>query len=300
MEQNVITKQPISGPDLFTSAIRERRELSSAASGTATATPRRRPQLTVPVRVPLSHSPFTPPSPRCPPLVPQSFTTATTMSFTIFSYPANPRVLPVLIAAELAGVAVDVPPFTMGTNNKTPEFLALNPTGRVPAMRTPGGLPVWESPALTRAIARAAPAAGLAGATPLDAAAIDAWMSVVASDLVPAVGAMVSPHLYPSLKYEAGAAAKARAGMDKVLVALERVLVSQTYLVGERVTLADVWAVVVLSILMEHILDGPARASMPNVMRYFTTLASQPAFAKALGGDVKLCETPLGPVKKSK
>lgn len=163
-----------------------------------------------------------------------------------------------------------------------------------------GGLPVWESPALTRAFARAAPAAGLAGATPLDVAAVDAWMSVVASDLVPAVGAMVSPHLYPALKYEAGAAAKARVGMDKVLVTLERVLVSQTYLVGERVTLADIWAVVVLSILMEHILDAPARAAMPSVMRYFTTLAAQPAFAKALGGEVKLCETPLGPVKKSK
>ncbi|KAK1867322.1 hypothetical protein I4F81_009829 [Pyropia yezoensis] len=120
-------------------------------------------------------------------------------------------------------------------------------------------------------------------------------MSVVASDLVPAVGAMVSPHLYPALKYEAGAAAKARVGMDKVLVTLERVLVSQTYLVGERVTLADIWAVVVLSILMEHILDAPARAAMPSVMRYFTTLAAQPAFAKALGGEVKLCETPLGP-----
>lgn len=221
------------------------------------------------------------------------------MTFTIYSYPANPRVLPAVIAAELAGVAVEVPPFAMGTDNKTPEFLALNPTGRVPAMRTPGGLPVWESPALTRAIARSAPSPGLAGATPLEVAAVDGWMSVVASDLVPAVTAMVSPHQYPSLKYEAGAAAKARAGMDKVLGALERVLVSQTYLVGERVTLADIWAVVVLSILMEHILDAPARAAMPSVMRYFSTLSAQPAFAKSLG-EVKLCETPLGPVKRSK
>ncbi|GAB0489970.1 hypothetical protein MMPV_001197 [Pyropia vietnamensis] len=209
------------------------------------------------------------------------------MSFTVFCPSSNPRVFPVLITAELAGVPVEMPPFTMGTDNKTPEFLAINPIGRVPAMRTPGGISVWESPALTRAIARSVPAAELAGATPLDAAAVDAWMSVVASDLVPAITSMVTPHLYPSLKYEAEAAAKGRAGMEKVLPVLERVLLSQTYLVGERVTLADVWVVFVLSILMEHILDAPARAAMPNVMRYFTTLAAQPAFAKVLG-EVKL------------
>lgn len=41
------------------------------------------------------------------------------MSFPVYSYPGNPRVLPVLIAAELAGVAVEVPPSTMGTDNKS-------------------------------------------------------------------------------------------------------------------------------------------------------------------------------------
>lgn len=59
-----------------------------------------------------------------------------------------------------------------------------------------------------------------------------------------------------------------------MLPALERVLLSQTYLVGERVTLADVWVIVVRSTLMEHILDAPARAAMPNVMRYFTSLTA--------------------------
>jgi len=221
------------------------------------------------------------------------------MSFTIYSYPDNKRVQPSLIAAALAGLKVEVPPFTMGTDNKTPSFLAISPTGRVPAMTTPAGTPVFESAAMSRCIARSAPAAGLLGATAVDEAGVDAWMSVVEADFIPAVKAMIAPHMYEAVKYEAAAAAKAKAGLDAALAALERVLATKTYLVGERVTLADIWVIVVLTVFLTHVLDAPARDGMPNTMRYHTTLSAQPAFAKVIG-EITLCETPLGPVKKSK
>ena len=44
-----------------------------------------------------------------------------------------------LIAAEYNGVNINVPEFAMGTENKTPEFLAMNPNGKVPTLKTPQG-----------------------------------------------------------------------------------------------------------------------------------------------------------------
>ena len=43
----------------------------------------------------------------------------------------NRNAFKALIAAQYVGVTIDVPPFTLGVDNKTPEFLKKNPFGRV-------------------------------------------------------------------------------------------------------------------------------------------------------------------------
>jgi hypothetical protein len=68
-----------------------------------------------------------------------------------------------LIAAKYAGVAVDTPRFTLGTDNKTPAFLKLSPSGKVPALEVAPGVGVFESNAIARYIAKLAPDAGLLG-----------------------------------------------------------------------------------------------------------------------------------------
>lgn len=52
-------------------------------------------------------------------------------SQTIYTYPNSDRANKALIAAKYAGIEVNVPPFNMGVDNKTPEFLAKFPTGKV-------------------------------------------------------------------------------------------------------------------------------------------------------------------------
>ena len=51
----------------------------------------------------------------------------------LWTYPGSARAGKALIAGEYAGVKLSCPPFTMGTTNKTPEFLAINPFGKVRA-----------------------------------------------------------------------------------------------------------------------------------------------------------------------
>lgn len=44
---------------------------------------------------------------------------------------AGTRATKVQLVAALCGVPTEMPPFTFGVTNKTPEFLAMNPLGKV-------------------------------------------------------------------------------------------------------------------------------------------------------------------------
>lgn len=66
-------------------------------------------------------------------------------------------------------------------------------------------------------------------------------------------------------------------------------LLTRTYLVGERITLADISVACTLLNLYVHVLDPNFRKPFTNVNRWFNTLVHQPQF-KAVIGEVKLCE----------
>jgi elongation factor 1-gamma len=60
-----------------------------------------------------------------------------------------------------------VPAFTLGEDNKTPEFLAKSPTGKVPVLETDQGC-IFGSGAVARFIARSRPHVELYGSTFFD------------------------------------------------------------------------------------------------------------------------------------
>lgn len=49
----------------------------------------------------------------------------------LHTYKGNKGAEKALIAAEYTGVQISVPDFEMGVSNKTPEFLKMNPIGKV-------------------------------------------------------------------------------------------------------------------------------------------------------------------------
>ena len=50
---------------------------------------------------------------------------------TLYTYPDSFRAQKILIAAEYSGIDIKVPPFTVGKDNKTAEFLKKFPLGKV-------------------------------------------------------------------------------------------------------------------------------------------------------------------------
>lgn len=83
--------------------------------------------------------------------------------------------------------------------------------------------------------------------------------------------------------------AAAQSAIKKALAALDSVLATRTFLVGDAVTLADVVGACNLWLGFTKLFDASYRSSIPNVTRWFDTLVHQPAFAKVLG-EVPLAE----------
>eukprot|EP00475_Leptophrys_vorax_P037004 TRINITY_DN63281_c0_g3_i1.p1 TRINITY_DN63281_c0_g3~~TRINITY_DN63281_c0_g3_i1.p1 ORF type:complete len:455 (+),score=147.70 TRINITY_DN63281_c0_g3_i1:61-1425(+) len=212
------------------------------------------------------------------------------MSLTIYTYPNNPRVHKALIVAAYGGVDVEIAEdFQMGVTNKTPEFLAKHPGGKVPVLDTPQG-PVFESNAIARYIARLSPQSNLLGKCFYSQSVVDQWVDYLSFELAPPASIIVSPILGYG-KPDAAGLAKAREAIDTQLAILDKHLVSNTFIVGNYITLADIVGYSTLTNLFKLALN-PTKA-YPRVARWFSTLVHQPEF-KGVIGDFKYVAAEAG------
>jgi len=204
----------------------------------------------------------------------------------LFTDKGNPQAFKALIAARYNGVDIDVPVFDAASRDSN-EFAKKSPLAKIPVLETPQGS-LWESNAITRYIARLGNSAVLYGSTPFETSLIDNWIEYSANEIeLPA-----NVWVYPILGYipnNAIATNKAKADVRKALDFLNKHLLTRTFLVGERISLADIVVAVGLLKLYERVLDGPFRKPFVNTNRWFLTVINQPHF-KGVVGDVKLCE----------
>ncbi|PWY90343.1 glutathione S-transferase [Aspergillus sclerotioniger CBS 115572] len=106
-----------------------------------------------------------------------------------FTRVPNPRLMKIQATANLNHLTLTLPPsFTMRKDNKSPEFLADFPMGKVPTFRGSDGLLLFESDAITRYIAEHGPAsAQLLGRTPTQRALIQQWICFASNEIMEAV-----------------------------------------------------------------------------------------------------------------
>lgn len=217
---------------------------------------------------------------------------------TLYGEKGNFRSMKILIAAEYNKVDIEITPnFQVGVDNNTAEFRKLSPTGKVPVLATPQGA-ISESNAIARYIARYQRDTQLYGTSFFESGQVDQWVDFSSHELeLP-----VSLWIYPLLGYvpfNAALSAKAKADVARALQVLESHLADKTYLVGHRVTLADIAIVSALFYPFKFVADAAFRAPFPNVMRWFDTLVNQPNF-KAVVGTVVLCTEELTAVVDGK
>ncbi|KAG8146634.1 hypothetical protein E2320_013762 [Naja naja] len=188
---------------------------------------------------------------------------------TLYTYPENWRAFKALIAAQYSGAKIKVlstpPQFHFGQTNKTPEFLKKFPVGKVPAFEGEDGFCIFESNAIAHYEA---------------ASQVLQWVSFADSDIVPPASTWVFPTL-GIMQYNKQATEYAKEEVKRILSLLDSHLKTRTFLVGERITLADITVVCTLLWLYKQPYE--------NVNRWFVTCVNQPQF-KAILGDLKLCE----------
>lgn len=199
----------------------------------------------------------------------------------LYTYANNTKAFKALIAAEYVGVDVELPAFTMGVTNKTAEFLAANPTGKVPSLHTSHGV-IFESNAIARYIARLNSSAQLLGSSNIDQAHVDQWIDFIANELEPVTALWLYP-IYGYTQYNGKVYIDAKAAMITQLTVLNTHLLSNTYLVGQHITLADIILTTVLLELYKRVFTPEFIAPFTNVTRHFNTLINQQQVSAVIG-----------------
>ncbi|MCO6415716.1 glutathione S-transferase family protein [Siccirubricoccus sp. KC 17139] len=172
---------------------------------------------------------------------------------------------------EEVGTPYETVVLEYGASMKAPDYLAINPMGKVPAIRH-GGQVVAETAAICAYLADAFPAAGLAP-PPAARAAYYRWLFFAAGPLEQLVtfngcGIAVPAERERALGFGSEAA---------VLGTLEGALVHGGYVAGEGFTAADLYLGAQLWWAM-HFGMLPRR---PVLERYWQRLADRPAYRRA-------------------
>jgi GST-like protein len=150
---------------------------------------------------------------------------------------------------------------------KKPEYLQINPYGKIPALIDPdgpGGKPatVFESCAILLYLGeKSAKFMGTDAAARVD---VLKWLMFAAASVLPIVGALRN---YPDMTTDA----------ERVLDLMELWLGSHDYLAGDY-SIADMAAVTRFT----NMTDSPLFTSRGNVKRWYDTVIARPAVDKAL------------------
>merc|ERR1712121_114879 len=210
---------------------------------------------------------------------------ATMVAGTLYTYPDNFRAQKALIAAKYSGAQLTVAKdFVFGETNKTPDFLKKFPLGKVPAFEGSDGTILTESNAIAYYVANDELRGGNDAAA---RAQVVQWMCMADNEILPASCTWVFPTM-GIMQYNKNATDRAKEDVKAALKTLNDHLLTRTFLVGERVTLADIAVACTLLNLYKQVLDPSFRKPFMNVTRWFTTVINQPN-AKDVIGSFALC-----------
>lgn len=193
--------------------------------------------------------------------------------------PPNPRRVRVFLAEKGLTVPTENVDLLAGAH-QTPEFLAMNPFGRIPLLMLDDGTCLAESMAICRYFEALHPDPPLFGRGPLGQAVVEMWNRRVEFGLFWHV-AQVFRHLHPKLaRFEVPQiAAWGEANRPKVhemLALLDARLQDSRFIAGGDFTVADITALVSIGLMK------PARiersAGHGAIDRWWGEVAARPSF----------------------
>ena len=158
----------------------------------------------------------------------------------------------------------------------TPEFLAMNPHGRVPVIDDNGTV-VWESHAILRYLSARYGQGRYSGSDPVERSHIDRWMDWSQCELQPTFleGVFWGYYRTPKPQRNMVAVEEKVDATARQLGMLDRLLAGNPYLLGDQLTLADIPAG---TALFRYFNIDIRRPSLPNVERWYRSLEARAAY----------------------
>jgi len=193
----------------------------------------------------------------------------------------NPRRVRIFLAEK--DVTLPTEPVDLGAQaHKAPEFRAINPMQRLPALVLDDGTVIAESIAICRYVEALHPAPPLFGEEPLEQALVEMWQRRVEFHLLTMVS-QAFRHLHPAMAplevpqvAAWGEANKPRA--LEFLTFLDGELKGRPYVAGPRFSVADITAVVAVDFMK------PAKIAVPealtNLLRWHREVSTRPGVAR--------------------
>jgi glutathione S-transferase len=159
--------------------------------------------------------------------------------------------------------------------NRTPDYLALNPNGKVPTL-TDGDLTVWESHAILRYLAASYGAGTLWPERARSRAIADQWTDWTGMTFQPAWNAVFWKLVRtPEAQRDLPLIAKGIAETERCLAIMDDQLAKTAFLAGDTLTYADIAAGVAMFRWSTMPIE---RQPHPNVERWHGRLRERPAF----------------------
>jgi glutathione S-transferase len=163
-------------------------------------------------------------------------------------------------------------------DSKKPDYLKLNPNGKVPTLDD-DGLVIWESMAINLHLARKYGAGGLWPDSEADQAHTIQWSFWAMTAIEPPLMTiLMNRNFLPEEQRDEAAAKRGEQEIRRPLGVLDGALEGRDYLLGARFTAADLNVCSVLSTLsMLGLMDF---SGYPNLARWQAACSARPALAK--------------------
>jgi elongation factor 1-gamma len=195
----------------------------------------------------------------------------------IFASKGNPRTTAILAVAKANGLELE---FVESTNaNPAPDHAKASPLVKVPAFLGADGFALHETIAIAIYITSQNEKTTLLGKTKQDYATIVKWLSYFNNEVLPTLAEWYLP-LLGRKSYNKKAVEDSSKVALKAVAVIEEHLLHNTYLAGERITLADLFGAGIITRGFQYFFDKKWRADNPNVSRWYETVINQPIYAE--------------------
>lgn len=193
--------------------------------------------------------------------------------YTLFYYPRNASWAPHLVLTEM-GLNFELALVDRKANQqKTAEYLRVNPTGRIPAL-THGDIVVHESAAICLYLCEQHPDVALIPIAGANRAYFYQYLFYLNSTLQPELMVYFYPHKHTASNHAGSIKQAQEARVTDMFAFLDKELAGKDYLVGDELTVCDYFL-----FMLAHWASGFAQPplSFPHLGRYLRTLAKRKA-----------------------